>query len=259
MVLWTAGMCVLGGMNVSAQVNDAGAGPRIGAYTDRDSITCDEPKTMRYQGIKIEASGIKLSGGCRLVLVDSIVEVDGWAAELRGDSVLMLRYSILKGRKGAFDLHDTSRLRARNSVLEGSIRVSGEAEYDDRGGNSRGMKTAANAGTKGELTSSEALRCVGRETLVIESRSIEVEDRGLAIQGDCDVKIVNSRIKAKDRAIVVQGSPKVVIIDSEISAENRAFVLVGNPSITIRGSRIIGGFHKVGKPQIQDDGGNAYQ
>lgn len=255
LLAFVLGCILVPGASVFAQ---AGAGPRIGALEESGPIVCDESKTIRLEGVKISADGIELSKGCRLVLIDSVVDTDGWAVRLRDDSVLMVRYSILRGSEGAYDLQDTARLRAANSVMEGSIRVAGNATYDDRGGNSRGLSSAADAGTSGKLQASEPLKCVGRETLVVDSKSIDVDDHGLVVQGPCTVRIINSRIKAKDRAIVVQGSPTIIIQDSEITAEGRAFILVGNPMLRIRGSKIVGGIHKVGKPVIQDDGGNAF-
>lgn len=261
-IISTLVLCALMSSPTRAQLDTtAPPGPRTDQLEKRGAFACDGEQHIRLENVLIEGDGvgIELSGKCRLTLVDSQIETTGWGVRMQGNAVLTVRHSKIRGDKGSFSLVGNAKINASGSIFEGTSNTTGSAAFNDDGNNRRGA-SSAKAGISGKLEPTKPASCMGRERkLVLEDKSIDTNNHGLLVQGNCKVTIRNCRIKAKDRAIVLQGSPTIDIQNSEIISEGRAIVIVGDAKLTIRNTRVVGRVQKVGQPEISDEGGNVYE
>jgi parallel beta helix pectate lyase-like protein len=94
----------------------------------------NEDKTLRNLYITAKkGDGIKVAGNCDLIIIDSYIEVTGFAIKAGGNSNVTVKDSTIIGRQGAVLVDDNADVKASGSKLEGKIvkRRNGDFESED--------------------------------------------------------------------------------------------------------------------------------
>ncbi len=99
------------------------------------TLKCDgnEEKTLRNLYIVAKSGdGLKVAGNCELTLIDSYIEVTGYAIRASGNAEVTLKDSTIIGKKGAVFACDNAEITAHGSVTEGKIVTEDNGEFEDK-------------------------------------------------------------------------------------------------------------------------------
>ncbi|MBW1808746.1 MAG: right-handed parallel beta-helix repeat-containing protein [Deltaproteobacteria bacterium] len=94
----------------------------------------NQDKTLRNLYIKAKiGDGIKVAGNCDLIIVDSYIEVTGFAIRASGNSDVVVKNSTIIGRQGAVYVGGNADVKVSGSRVEGKIvkTANGDFEIDD--------------------------------------------------------------------------------------------------------------------------------
>jgi hypothetical protein len=96
------------------------------------SLECrgNDDKVLRNLYIKAKkGDGIKVHGNCDLVIIDSYIDVTGYAIRASGNAEVVIKNSTIKGDSGAVRVGGNAEVETRGTVVEGKIVEKGNGEY----------------------------------------------------------------------------------------------------------------------------------
>ncbi len=138
----TKGVSVKTG-EASLEVKDGKVSIAIGRRAKKVKLSKSKPITLKCDGneektlrnlyiVDKRGDGLKLEGNCELTLIDSYIEVTGYAIRASGNAEVKLINSTLIGTKGAVFACDNAEVEAIGSVTEGKIVTEDNGEFEDK-------------------------------------------------------------------------------------------------------------------------------
>ena len=138
----TKGVSVKTG-DASLEVKDGKVSIAIGRRAKKVKLSESKPVTLKCDGneektlrnlyiVAKSGDGLKVEGNCELTLIDSYIEVTGYAIRASGNAEVKLINSTLIGTKGAVFACDNAEIEAIGSVTEGKIVTEDNGEFEDK-------------------------------------------------------------------------------------------------------------------------------
>ncbi len=93
-------------------------------------------RTLKGRSIITGGTAISIVGSCSVTLKRCLIQAKN-AIVVQGSGSVIIRNSVIRGRKSAIKILGSGVVKAKNSRIIGRIKAIGTATYVDQGGNSR--------------------------------------------------------------------------------------------------------------------------
>lgn len=240
------------------------------------AYTCSGQTDKVLNSVEINVPGIavEVHGNCTLTIKNSRIHGGKKAIRVHGNGTLNIRNTVVVASKVAVHTHGNGTTNAKNSTFRGKIRVSGNGDFNKRGGNKfrkpgkPGKRVKAPppppppaeddtpAPPRKKYKKHGVVKCVGAGKRVLKGRKIITAGNAIKVVGSCRITLIGCYIEAGKAAVAVMGSGTIIIKDSIIKGGQAAIKIVGSGKVVAKDSRIKGGVKVVGTGRFVDKGGN---